>query len=274
MLGLGCISKEQSDTTDSTGQTCSNLPCASDLNLECINCGTGSCLLSLKSLRFLCLPLITPITSCISPYKKYRQKCCFHECSDCDELIPYKCLSCIAENSSPDPIFGCICNNLFSNNFPLTSQTSCTYTGPCPDVFSTCTHSKCLQCKALNSSPNSLYSCTCDSGFYESGPLTLPTSCSKCPSQCQTCTSSSNCLNCKALNSSPNDSNICTCNSKFYQKYSIDQIDACQDWHPDCLTCNNSKTCIQCIDSNSEPEVTQGCLCKVGYWKQKNMKTC
>ena len=262
-LTIGCVCNSGFYNISPLTLSTSCLPC----NSNCINCtasGCISCKASNASVAvngckcntgFYNTSALNSSTSCIP---------CYSECATCNQAN--KCLTCIANNSTPNLStgIGCKCNDGYYGIAPLLSQGSCM---KCSSECTLCNSSgACLNCTAQNAVPSANNGCSCSARYYGISPLNTSSSCTACYKDCATCSQANLCLTCLALNSTPNSIIGCQCNAGYYNITPLTTSSSCINCNSDCKACTQADLCTICIASSALPSKTKGCTCISGYY--------
>lgn len=108
---------------------------------------------------------------------------------------------------------------------------------------------------------NSANICTCLPGYYQNG-----STCSRCPSQCLSCSVASVCTTCVDSTTRDTASNTCACLPGYYDSGSA----ICSKCSSLCLTCNSSTTCTSCFATNNRTLSNGQCVCMPGFYQIVN----
>ena len=202
---------------------------------------------------------------------------CSGDCATCSSS--QTCLTCVGVHASPNPstLIGCLCNADYYASNTAGSALICTQ---CYLECSTCSSSNsCLTCISANASPNTSTNigCSCNSGFWGTGPLSSSSSCVACYPECASCAQANTCLTCLANNAIPDASTSigCVCAGAYWGVAPLTSASSCTACSSECATCTNSTACLTCKASNSLPSTASGglCSCSSGYWGTSPLNT-
>jgi hypothetical protein len=146
----GCIPNNTTPFQSVNGSTCNCGPNISCTITVCLACASYSCYIGLP-----------PSTSCTGSNYSNGISCsnCYPDCGTCSNA--YQCLSCVANNASPDATQGCLCSAGYYNTTSLTISSACQ---PCDSGCNSCSSasncSECIQNAFLVDS-----SCFCKPGY-------------------------------------------------------------------------------------------------------------
>ena len=137
----------------------------------------------------------------------------------------------------------------------------------CDSSCRICVDNKCLFCQDLNAvvAGSAGTSCVC-SVYYTS----ISNTCTRCASDCRTCSSPEICKLCISNNALPSTPGTCICNQKFYNETGLTHKYSCKACNSQCLTCSTAKYCKTCVADNTVIE-NGICKCKRGYYKSSDL---
>lgn len=240
---LQTLFNNQDDSCSRNGLYASTLTCSigsfavqglNNLTFIVTNSGLDAGLLYQLNIQFRYDPA-SYSGNCICEYINYywddaNSDCelCHESCYNCTGPLKTNCISCLT-------------------GYYLSESSSCL---SCNQDCVACNQSNiCLNCIALNSSPNKDMGCSCNSGYYNSTPLSSISGCLLCYSDCETCNNSHTCKACKDPNSIPSSILGCECIENYYR----DSNHKCTPCPSSCVNgCIDASHCKICKDSGCE----------------------
>ena len=139
---------------------------------------------------------------------------------------------------------------------------------------SSCQCPLCTKCIDVNAAINNGI-CICNAGYVLNATSKI---CSKCPSNCQTCTSSTQCTSCIESTTMVLSAGGCTCKAGYYLNTAISYKPYCAPCPTGCSTCTSATSCCLdtscCADSNNRLTGTTTCQCAANYIMYANDGKC
>ena len=274
-VGTGFLSTDLHSNNDSQGTSCPSptYSCYGSVSIVC-SCSTGTCYFDTSSNTNTCWcypGFVSTATTCSCPAGTFQvgNTCvnCYSACTTCNQADI--CLTCIANNASPNGSMGCTCNIRYYSTSSLTTSGAC---NACDSECASCNQALiCLTCIASNAGPGTSQGCSCNDGYFASGALTTSSSCTACYVACSTCNQANICLTCIAANAYADDIQGCNCDNGYYGSNPLVTAAACLVCYSSCATCNEASVCLTCIAKYAYLDTLEGCDCDNGYYAGKPM---